>query len=162
MEIKKISIGIDPGSISGCISCIIEQVDGKTSIESFLVKDCTEPELFNRLSEMVSLIEDNGVINAVIEKVHAMPKQGVCSVASFMQNYGMLRGFLIALRVPFKEVTPQTWMKYYGFTKAKDESKTQWKKRLRQLAEQLFPEIKMKKDIADAILIANYCNKINT
>lgn len=49
--------------------------------------------------------------SAVLEKVHAMPGQGVCSMFTFGKGYGELRGLLKALEVPFHEPTPQQWKK---------------------------------------------------
>lgn len=46
---------------------------------------------------------------AVLELVHAMPKQGVRSMFSFGRSTGQVEGVLVALGIPFERVTPQRW-----------------------------------------------------
>jgi hypothetical protein len=48
-------------------------------------------------------------------------------------------------------------MKFYGMKKSKTESKTDWKRRLKEKAQQLYPDTKVTADMADAMLIARYC-----
>jgi crossover junction endodeoxyribonuclease RuvC len=50
---------------------------------------------------------------AWIERVHALPKQGVTSSFSFGLSYGLVRGVLAALSVPVSLVTPQEWKKSF-------------------------------------------------
>ncbi|MFJ5538565.1 RuvC family protein [Vreelandella titanicae] len=57
-----------------------------------------------------------------IEKVHAMPKQGVSSTFKFGMGYGLVIGVCEALGIPYRLVTPQAWKKVVlaGTTKDKD------------------------------------------
>jgi crossover junction endodeoxyribonuclease RuvC len=59
---------------------------------------------------------------AVIEKVGAMPGQGVTSTFTFGMGYGQLQGLLAGLGIPFELVTPQAWKKLVlaGTPKDKD------------------------------------------
>lgn len=146
-----IRITIDPGSVSGCVV----MKNGGYKIMPFSKN--TYYEIYETLSSTINGSE----AQAIIEKVHAMPKQGVVSVASFMQNYGICIGMLIALHIPFKEVPPQRWMKQLPIPlKEKDETKTQWKNRLMQLAKQLVPNEKITKESADAIVMCELFDKI--
>jgi crossover junction endodeoxyribonuclease RuvC len=145
-------VGIDPGSSSGGVSVIFEQ-DGKIDVESFEIGKSTEKDLFVFLLKIKQ--ESHNVVCG-FEKVHAMPGQGVSSVFTFGQNYGFIRGCLVSIGIPYYEITPQKWMKFYSMKKEKSETKLQWKKRLKQRAEQLYPDVKIKTDIADSMLIANY------
>ena len=86
-----------------------------------------------------------------------MPKQGVVSVFTFGKNYGQWLGILASNGVPYKEVTPQTWMKYYG---AMPKDKAKRKKHLKHLAQSLYPNIKITLKTADAVLIAHWCKQI--
>jgi hypothetical protein len=81
--------------------------------------------LANRLSEMKP-------VAAFVERVGAMPKQGVSSTFKFGQANGVLIGVLAALHVPMHFITPGTWKKHYGLDADKEKS------RLKAL--QLFPE----------------------
>jgi Holliday junction resolvasome RuvABC endonuclease subunit len=97
---------------------------------------------------------------AVIEHVHAMPKQGVSSTFKFGVGYGGLRMALIAASIPFEEVTPRTWQKALGVVvRKKTETKTQFKNRLKAKAQQLFPRESITLKTADALLIAEYCRR---
>jgi crossover junction endodeoxyribonuclease RuvC len=99
-------------------------------------------------------------MRAFLEKVHAMPKQGVTSCFTFGQNYGFIRGLLTALEIPFEDVTPNAWQKQAGLLRRnKDETITQKKNRHKQQAQQLFPHLKVTHAIADALLICEYGRK---
>jgi crossover junction endodeoxyribonuclease RuvC len=68
---------------------------------------------------------------AVVEKVSAMPGQGVTSMFSFGLAFGLVRGVLAGQAIPIELVTPQTWQKALGVRGGKDGS--------RQRACELFP-----------------------
>lgn len=59
---------------------------------------------------------------AYVEKVHAMPKQGVSSSFTFGQNVGGIHGVLGALGIPMQLVTPQAWKKRVLAGTAKDKA----------------------------------------
>ncbi|UJB69182.1 Holliday junction endonuclease [Acaryochloris sp. 'Moss Beach'] len=61
------------------------------------------------LVTLASWIEEAAPRLAVIEKVGAMPKQGVASTFKFGLGYGGLLGVCAALKVPVELVTPQRW-----------------------------------------------------
>lgn len=46
---------------------------------------------------------------AFVESVAAMPKQGVASTFSFGTGFGLLRGILCGLGIPYRLVKPQEW-----------------------------------------------------
>ncbi len=140
-------IGVDPGANGGLVAISDEITATKMP--------ATERDIWDWFSE-----RNNRPSVAVIEKVHSMPKQGVSSTFKFGMNYGFLRACLIAANIPFEEITPQKWQKGLGIVPAsKTESKTQWKNRLKQHAQQLFPQIKVTLATADALLIATYCKR---
>lgn len=58
--------------------------------------------------------------HAFVEKVGAMPGQGVTSMFSFGCSYGILRGIIAANMIPMTFVTPQKWKKALGVPAAKD------------------------------------------
>jgi hypothetical protein len=148
---SKAYLGIDPGSASGCIA-IITIIGGEAMYATIEFSKYTTQEWFKELADFS---RDYPCI-AVLEKVHGMPGMGVQSVTAFAKNVGHIEMALIALGIPFNEVTPQAWMKYYGMKREKDESKTDWKRRLREKLQRLIPDFKATNDTADAMLIANY------
>ena len=95
-----------------------------------------------------------------IEKVGAMPGQGVTSMFSFGAGYGLWRGIVVGLGLSYELVRPQAWQKEMlaGMPRGK-----QTKESAVQKAKQLWPEIPIngKKDwgLADAALIAEWLRR---
>ncbi len=149
----KAYIGIDPG-VSGAIAILKE---GEViNIRHDKATDKEIVEFYTR-----NLKDCNEVI-AVLEKVHSMPGQGVKSTFKFGESYGKSQGILSTLGVPYEFAVPRTWQKVLGILKRdKKESKTDFKRRLKQKAEQLFPNVKIVNNNADALLIAEYCRRIH-
>ena len=94
-------------------------------------------------------------INVVVEKVSAMPGQGVTSMFNFGQSFGAIKGICAAMQLPIYFVHPAKWKKYFDLINSqKDASRTK--------AIEIFPKISSvlskKKDAnkADAILIASF------
>jgi crossover junction endodeoxyribonuclease RuvC len=90
--------------------------------------------------------------HAVVEKVHAMPKQGVTSVFSFGRSAGIIEGVLAALEIPRTYVTPAQWTREVRTMPGKDGSR----KRAQELVpafSHLFSRVK-DDGRADAMLIA--------
>lgn len=152
----KAYIGIDPGSASGCIALILLS-EGK---EQYWTIEFGKKTVREWYLELRSIVEDWSCL-ATLEKVHGMPGMGVQSVTAFAKNVGQIEMALISLGIPFKEVPPQTWMKYYGLKKEKEESKTEWKRRLREHLQRILPDFKCTNDTADAMLIAYYTMKMD-
>ena len=142
-----INIGIDPG-VNG----------GVAIIENGQIETTGRPETVKDMADYIEAAKWDCInMFCIIERVHSMPGQGVASTFKFGMNYGQWLGILASLRVPYKEVTPQMWMKYYGsLPKDKKARKT----RLKHLAQSLYPSINVTLKTADAILLANYCKQV--
>ena len=143
-------IGIDPG-INGAIAKFnstkatlniwdmpILEVNKKKTISPYLVA--------NILKEAAAPV--------FIEKVAAMPGQGVTSMFNFGKGFGGLLGAAAGLGLQTTHVTPQQWMKALQCQRGKDAN--------RQRACELFPDyagmFARRKDDgrADAALLAYY------
>lgn len=92
---------------------------------------------------------------AVIEKVGAMPGQGVTSMFTFGAAYGVAIGVAGGAGVPIAFVTPAKWKAHFRLSgKPKDAA--------RELAIRLYPEaasqltLKKHHGRADALLLARY------
>jgi hypothetical protein len=155
--IKSISIGFDPGSSSGGISVIIETNNGTLHVEDSAMDKLTDKGMYSFVKKYVDMAPDK--TKAIIENVHSMPGQGVSSTFKFGRNKGMLEMICIALEIPTKLEAPRTWQKTYGIKKDKEETKTEWKKRLRVIAERIYPKVKFTNPTVDSLLIAEYCRK---
>ena len=147
-----ISIGIDPG-VNGGVAII----DDKWKDKAIEAVKC--PDTIKDMADYLNVhCYDNIKTLCIIEKVHSFPGQGVRSVFTFGKNYGQWLGILASHDIPYKEVSPQTWMKHYG-TMPRDRG--QRKRHLKHLAQSLYPSIKVTLYNADAILLANYSKMLS-
>ena len=154
-------IGIDPG-ITGALALldgeevlfvmdmpVIEKTHGKgRQVNAAILADNI------RHCQAVAKAEGQG-LRVYVEQVGAMPGQGVTSMFTFGEGFGVIKGVLGALSVPYTLVRPQAWKKRAGLQgKPKDAA--------RALVIQRYPEIAgqltRKKDCgrADAVLIARF------
>jgi hypothetical protein len=147
-------IGIDPGSSTGHLCLLCD--GGYWTTVGFA--NHTLSEWWELVSIWVKMYD----CEAICENVHGMPGMGVASISSFMRNVGAIEMALAGNKIPTRYITPQTWMKYYGVKRDKDETKTVWKKRLREVLQQRLPEVKCTVEQADAVLIALYgrCTRV--
>lgn len=145
-----IFIGVDPG-MSGAIAVLDQERNC-----GFVKNSTTESDLSSWLRLQFSCSNTYDGSFAYIERVSAMPKQGVSSTFKFGQSYGFLRGLLIAHRVPFEEVSPRKWQSAMGCLSGGDKNVTKAR------AQQLFPQVKVTHAIADALLLAEYCRRVKT
>ena len=89
-------------------------------------------------------------MECVIERVHAMPRDGSASAFAFGENFGMLQGVLAALGIPYRFVTPQTWQRKVG---ALPKEKKDRKNAIKEFAQQRHPRLKITLKTADALAI---------
>jgi crossover junction endodeoxyribonuclease RuvC len=142
-------LGIDPG-INGAFACIHK--------DTVTVHDLpTAGEGKHRIIATAVLahqLRQLGPTFAVIERVHAMPRQGVSSSFRFGQAFGAIEGVLGALGVSLSYVTPATWKRALGLSADKDEARL----RAIQLYPAAAPDLQRRKDIdrAEALLIARW------
>ena len=74
------------------------------------------------LTDNYKLPEETSI---VVEKVNAMPGQGVTSMFNFGQTFGAIKGICAALGLPIFFVTPSKWKKHFDLINvAKDASRT--------------------------------------
>jgi len=90
---------------------------------------------------------------AAIEKVSAMPKQGVASTFKFGTSFGFCQGMLVAAGIRFEFVTPQKWQKALDCRTGGDKNISKAR------AQALFPGIKVIHANADALLIAEFARR---
>ncbi len=159
--ITPVSFGIDPGC-SGGIAAIWGAAP--CEVHHLSVSDRSPWDwIQNILLHTVGRNFSPGDAFAVIEKnsgyVGGAGNPG-SAMFKFGRSAGLLTGFLIAAGIPYEEITPQVWQKALGLPSKKlDEKKGQFKNRLKQKAEQLFPQVKVTLATADALLIAEFCRR---
>ncbi len=85
---------------------------------------------------------------------------GSSAMFNFGKGVGHLEMALLACNIPTESVSPRKWQKALGISRRKKtETKTQWKNRLKSVAQRLFPSEKVTLATADALLIALYCKR---
>lgn len=156
-RLAKFYIGIDPGQ-SGAIAIINESSD-VIELEDYPGDEISCAKLISNIMVDLNLEAKTVTLKAAIEKVHAMPKQGVTSMFKFGTNFGIWRGMIAMAGIPFILVPPRTWQKGV-INKAQD------KKPALAAAARMFPEAELygprgggKDGRADALLIADYCRR---
>ena len=104
---KRFFIGIDPG-LSGGLSVI----DEHEHVHLCVPMPVRGGEVDSRLlAAYLQKYMKEGSISCVLEKVAAMPGQGVCAMFTFGDGYGSVKAVLRILRISFQQVTPQAWKK---------------------------------------------------
>lgn len=148
---KTLFIGIDPGKSGG-----IAYIDTQDNISGTM--PYSDTELLN-LCRDASHDWGKEVV-CCLEKVGAMPGQGVVSMFSFGQSVGYIKGVLESFRIPYQEITPQKWKREFGLTSDKAKSA--------EVCGRLFPDVSLlatprcKKPhdgMAEALLMAEYARR---
>lgn len=139
----KAYIGVDPGS-SGSIAVIIGDV-----VKFIKLKETLHDQA-EFLRDITTFCESSF---ALLEKVNAMPKQGVSSTFKFGASFGMCQGLLAALRVPHEFITPAKWQGAMKCRTGGDKNVSKAR------AQQLFPRLKITHANADALLLAELCRR---
>ena len=152
----KTFLGIDPGQ-TGSLAMIRVADGGEKDIRLFdpplfevksgkkLKHEYDEASMVAALREFSQLEKDT---SCVLERVSAMPGQGVTSMFNFGMGYGIWRGMLSALKIPYTLVSPVTWkgVVMRDMPKEKDAARL----RASQLYPQMSPQLSRKKDIGRA------------
>ena len=150
-----IYIGVDPGSKSGAYALL----GSDNSVTAF---PWDNDRFVNHICGLTIMRDMEGEkVMAVVEKVNAMPKQGVSSTWVFAENFGYIQGVLHAFGIPFQLVPPRVWKKAYSLTNDKSKSI--------EVCHMLFPDVNLKRtersrvddnNLAEALLMANYAKRI--
>lgn len=106
-------IGIDPGK-HGALAVIGED----RRVETVVPFDI---EAYRKVLLEIGCRHTETAV-AAVEKVGAMPGQGVCSMFSFGENFGAIQGLLYALLISYQLVPPARWKKEFGVTSDKQTS----------------------------------------
>jgi crossover junction endodeoxyribonuclease RuvC len=154
-------LGIDPGK-DGAVALLSdsnnEVIDTPMLSPGKGKRAYDEPEMLRYLTSYQAFAEGHGGLVAVLEQVHAMPGQGVTSMFSMGEGYGLWRGLFVGLGIPYQLVTPQAWKKLVlaGFG-LKDKNASY------QVASRLYPSMNLmgarggiKDGRSDAVCLAEW------
>ena len=144
-------IGIDPGK-KGAIAWLENGCQAVWPYSNeMLVQIC---------KEAMEAIEHEQKVIVCVEKVGAMPGQGVTSMFNFGKSAGFIEGVLQAYGIPYQLITPQKWKKEFSLGHSKEDRIT--------VCKRLFPSVKLlptdrcKKEsdgMAEALLMAEYARR---
>lgn len=131
-------LGIDPG-VTGAFALydpISQKLIATYAMPTFREARANSGTQYQRVdpegvAELLGNVKDH-VLFAVVEKVGAMPDQGVVSMFNFGLYTGILHGALAAQEIKYHEVEPQVWKLLTGTTRDKKSSMKR--------ATELFPE----------------------
>jgi crossover junction endodeoxyribonuclease RuvC len=154
-----IVMSIDPG-LSGAIAVftndlLVAVID--TPTHELTRNNKTKRQI--SASGLAAIFRDYKPAHVVVEKVSAMPGQGVTSMFSFGRSFGVIEGILAAFEIPATYVMPSVWTKAIGRGLGKDASRAR--------ACELYPShqkqfARVKDDgRADAVLIGAWWLKGN-
>ena len=153
-------LGVDPGT-EGAASLI----DGSSGVETIRLST-SDRDLWGWLAE-----RRERIAFAMLEQIDPRPTmvfdhelKQVCarilkSTCLLYGDYWRLRAMLVALgTVPWLSIPPKRWQQGLDIVpKSKAETARDWKNRLKQRAEQLFPAECVVLATADSLLLARYC-----
>lgn len=95
-----------------------------------------------------------------LEKVGAMPGQGLASTFNFGVGFGYIKGVLECNHISYQEITPQRWKKEFGLNSDKRKSI--------EVCRKLFPDVSLRASalsradndgMAEALLMAEYARR---
>ena len=144
-----IYIGIDPGKKGGY--AVIDDRGARVYPwdNTYFVSD-------------MNAVESRGEsIVAAVEKVGAMPGQGVVSMFNFGTSYGFILGVLTAFGIGYQLVPPSVWKRDFGLLHTDKQSSVDVAKRLFPSVN-LMPTDRCRKEsdgMAEALLIAEYARR---
>jgi crossover junction endodeoxyribonuclease RuvC len=144
-----IYVGVDPGQKGGY--AVISTSETGQEVFAYPWDDTFFVMEMQALSRM-----GNGIV-AAVEKVGAMPGQGVTSMFNFGMNFGWIQGVLQAYGIPYELIRPQKWKKEFSVTGDKNSSIAVCKRLFPTVS--LLPTEKCRKDndgMAEALLLSEY------
>jgi hypothetical protein len=162
-------VGVDPG-VGGGLVMLRAELSGEVTAEAVAMPDA-ERDVWDWV--MVRSCAFDHRVFACVELVggwvgshgRGEDDDGTASnpgsaMFTFGQSYGALRMALVAAGVPFEAVRPQAWQRALGLrTRERGEKTNAWKNYLKGRAQALFPQLRVTKAVADALLIAEYCRR---
>lgn len=145
-----IFIGVDPGKM-GAIAAVNES-GTVLGIRKFAEAD-TEGRIALIVMDFIADLDPDCVHAATIEKVHAMPGQGVSSTFVFGRVYGEAWSGLLASKARVASVSPVVWQRDMALPKRHETDNH--KRTLKQEAEARFGR-KFTLSEADAVWLAEW------
>lgn len=117
-----IAIGIDPG-ISGALAVLGPAGEIESVHDLPVIRDRALSWVDGSALQSILLGAIRGrTAGAVVERVSAMPRQGIASAFTFGVGFGSVLGVLQAMQVRIELVTPGVWKRSLGLSSDKHAS----------------------------------------
>lgn len=148
-------LAIDPGQTGG----FAWTINGETGC---IKMPDTEGDVLDQLRAMRA----NGIERLVIEDqigvVGPQMKVAASAMFTFGRGFGFLLGGAMALGYRIERVRPQKWQKALSLGTKKDAGGTgPWKRKLKAVAQERFPNCDVTLSTADALLLLDFANNAN-
>lgn len=168
-----VMIGIDPGVNGG----IVSMHNGEISLHRMPATEWEIVKLFRETGLMYSNVVSKSTANAIgywhrraaVEYINpGFSGIGKSSAAKLYGSFMALKMALAAFSITlYAEVKPQKWQAEFNIKKrGKNEDTIKWKDRLRQKAQQIFPNLEAwnetleyQRAVCDALLIAEWLRR---
>lgn len=118
---SKLILGIDPGT-TGAFALLDAESGAYVHVNDMpVISDMSLSWVNGGELQHLLLSAINGrPATAIIERVSAMPKQGITSTFNFGVAFGSILSTVQTLRIPIELVTPGQWKRQMGLTAEKD------------------------------------------
>lgn len=143
-------LAIDPG-LSGAIALVDTDAGASVWDMPTMGRGKGTKQRVN-MADLCGIIARCHADEGVIEDVSAMPGQGVTSMFSFGESFGIAQTAIVAANLPIHRVQPRKWKGHHNLGPDKDQART----RAIELFPDLADQLARKKDNgrAEALLIA--------
>jgi crossover junction endodeoxyribonuclease RuvC len=155
-------LGVDPG-LKGGIAFIRPDITPwvvAMPVSKIIVNKRTKHEIDeDELADLFWSVRYSDMVVLYMEQVCARPGQGVTSMFTFGEGYGVIQGVAAAYNIPVKLVAPQTWKKQVLGTRW-----THDKLGAIQFCNEVYPEVSLipagrrvpQDGLADSLCVAHY------
>jgi hypothetical protein len=144
-----IYIGIDPGESGGI--AVVDELGFPVGLPVKLAM-LTSAE---KLETLMAIWKGHGMHGkCILERSQPSPQMGTVSAFTYGRGYGELYMALLANGIPFDTVAPAKWQLAMQCRSGGDKNIT------KRRAQELFPNVKITHAIADALLISEYCRRV--
>lgn len=160
----KTLLAIDPGASGGM--AVFNQ-DSKNPVWACGFADLTEADIINEFRAL--RIREESPYNEVtynmpiayLEELvkFAGPKLPGSTMAVYAASYGVIKGALLALGYEVRIIRAQKWQAALGLKRDRQMEKPDWKRKLKQRAQEIFPGIDVTLKTCDALLILEYARQ---
>ncbi len=148
---KQYIIGIDPGKNGGITALLNKKIINISKMPP------SPKEFYEHLLYLGLPNNHRGDLTIIIEDVHSMPTDSSRGAFTFGRGLGQIEGVIASMGLldTLKRVSPMKWMKHFNMKKNKEETKTNYKNKLKELAI-LKSKQKLTLATCDSYLIALY------